>query len=60
MPGVPKGKLTHQKPWESKIFADTKRDWWVYVPAQYKPTNPPRVMVFQDDAPGYTLCAHGL
>ena len=52
-PGVPKGKLTHQKPWESKIYPDTTRDWWVYVPAQYKDDQPACVMVFQDGA-GYT------
>ncbi len=52
-PGVPKGKLTHQKPWESKIFPNTKREWWVYVPAQYKDDHPACVMVFQDGA-GYT------
>jgi len=47
-PGVPKGKLTQQPKWESKIFAGTTRDWWVYVPAQYRPENPACVMVFQD------------
>ncbi len=53
-PGVPKGKLTRQDPWESKIFPDTKRDWWVYVPAQYKDDQPACVMVFQDGA-GYSV-----
>ncbi len=47
-PGVPKGKLTQMPPWESKIFAGTTRDWWVYVPAQYRPENPACLMVFQD------------
>jgi len=47
-PGVPKGKLTQQKPWESKIFPGTKRDWWIYVPAQYKDDQPACVMIFQD------------
>jgi enterochelin esterase family protein len=37
-------------PWESQIFAGTKRDWWVYVPAQYKADAPAAVMVFQDGA----------
>jgi enterochelin esterase-like enzyme len=50
---VPKGKLTKREPWESKIFPNTKRDWWVYVPAQYKEDQPACVMVFQDGA-GYT------
>jgi len=52
-PGVPKGKLTKQKPWESKIYPGTRRDWWVYVPAQYKDEQPACVMVFQDGG-GYT------
>ncbi len=47
-PVVPKGKLTKQPPWESKIYPNTKRDWWVYVPAQYKDDQPACVMVFQD------------
>jgi enterochelin esterase family protein len=52
-PGVPRGKLTHQPPWESKIFPGSRREWWVYVPAQYKDDQPACVMVFQDGA-GYT------
>jgi len=51
-PGVPKGALKQMPSWESKIFAGTKRDWWVYVPAQYRAENPAAVMVFQDGA-GY-------
>jgi len=52
-PDVPKGKLIHQQPWESKIFPNTKREWWVYVPAQYDGNQPICVMVFQDGS-GYT------
>lgn len=48
--GVPKGAVRQMPPWESKIFAGTTRDWWVYVPAQYKPEKPACVMVFQDGA----------
>jgi enterochelin esterase-like enzyme len=47
-PSVPKGKLIQMPKWTSKIFADTTRDWWVYVPAQYKPEQPAAVMVWQD------------
>src|SRR5262249_56069435 len=47
-PGVPEGKRIQQPKWTSKIFEGTMRDWWVYVPAQYKPENPACVMVFQD------------
>ncbi len=46
--GVPKGETKQMPAWESKIFAGTRRDWWVYVPAQYKPETPAAVMVFQD------------
>ena len=49
-PGVPKGTVKQMPPWESKIFGGTKRDWWVYVPAQYTAETPAAVMVFQDGA----------
>lgn len=47
-PGVPEGKLIQMPKWTSKIFEGTTRDWWVYVPAQYKAESPACVMVFQD------------
>src|SRR3954453_8694221 len=47
---VPKGAVKQMPPWQIKIFEGTKRDWWVYVPAQYRPDNPAAVMVFQDGA----------
>ena len=47
-PGVPKGVVKQMPPWESRIFNGTKRDWWIYVPAQYRAENPAAVMVFQD------------
>ncbi|MES2692192.1 MAG: alpha/beta hydrolase-fold protein [Verrucomicrobiota bacterium] len=46
-PGVPQGKVTKHR-WESKIFPNTTRDYWVYVPAQYDGKAPAAVMVFQD------------
>lgn len=46
--GVPQGKV-EQRTWEtSKIYPDTKRDYWVYVPAQYNPDEPACLIVFQD------------
>jgi enterochelin esterase-like enzyme len=48
--GVPQGVLKQMPPWESRIFAGTKRDWWIYVPAQYDAASPAAVMVFQDGA----------
>lgn len=54
--GVPEGKLIQMPKWESRIFAGTTRDWWVYLPAQYKAEAPACVMVFQDgqSAKNYT------
>jgi enterochelin esterase family protein len=35
---VPQGKVTQMPAWtNSKIYPGTSRDWWIYVPAQYKP-----------------------
>ena len=48
-PGVPQGKVTKHE-WTSKIYPGTVRDYWVYVPAQYKPDKPACTMVFQDGA----------
>lgn len=57
--GVPKGTITAHK-WTSKIFPGTVRDYWIYVPAQYKAGTPAPVMIIQDgggmvreDGPGY-------
>ena len=44
--GVPKGEIIPFK-WESKIFAGTTRDCWIYVPKQYDGKTPACVMVFQ-------------
>jgi enterochelin esterase-like enzyme len=52
-PGVPKGKVIQQKRFHSKVYAGTERDWWIYVPAQYRPGRPAAVMVFQDGGPQY-------
>jgi gluconolactonase len=46
-PAVPKGTVT-QHTQTSKIYPGTVRDYWVYVPAQYKPEKPACVMIFQD------------
>jgi gluconolactonase len=50
--GVPPGKVTQHTWSSSKLFPGTARDYWVYVPAQYKPGEAAAVMVFQDGA-GY-------
>lgn len=46
--GVPKGKVTGPLKWKSQVFEGTERDYWVYVPARYRPEEPACVMVFQD------------
>jgi enterochelin esterase-like enzyme len=45
---VAKGKVIQMPMHESQIFPGTKRDWWIYVPAQYSPEKPANLMVFQD------------
>jgi len=47
-PGVPRGELIPMPQWRSRVFAGTMRDWWIYVPAQYRADRPAAVMVFQD------------
>jgi enterochelin esterase family protein len=46
-PDVPKGKVTKYS-WTSKVFPETVRDYWIYIPAQYNAEKPACVMVFQD------------
>ena len=45
---VPAGTVTQHRWTESKVFPGTVRDYWVYVPAQYDPSQAAAVMVFQD------------
>lgn len=45
--GVPEGKVTKHS-WTSKIYPGTVRDYWVYVPAQYKADKAACVMIMQD------------
>ncbi|MCB9384196.1 MAG: esterase family protein [Bryobacterales bacterium] len=49
MDGVPKGEI--KGPFvlpNSKSYPGTQHTYWVYVPAQYDPKNPARLMVFND------------
>ena len=52
-PGVPKGELIKRTFDSSKIFPGTTRDYWIYVPAQYKPEQPACVYVNQDGIQWY-------
>ncbi|MEO5711900.1 MAG: alpha/beta hydrolase-fold protein, partial [Luteolibacter sp.] len=47
-PGVPKGKVTKHVWDKSKVFPNTTRDYWIYVPAQYKKGMKAAVFVCQD------------
>ncbi|MDR6809070.1 enterochelin esterase-like enzyme [Dyadobacter sp. BE34] len=47
-PGVPKGEVLKFVFDQSKIFPGTWREYWVYVPAQYKADTPACVYVNQD------------
>ncbi|MGB7347408.1 MAG: SMP-30/gluconolactonase/LRE family protein [Pirellulaceae bacterium] len=46
--GVPRGTVTSHQFSDSKIYPGTSRDYFVYVPAQYKPDQGAALMVFQD------------
>lgn len=50
--GVPKGKISSGQFANSEVFPGTKRQYKVYVPAQYDATKPANLMVFMDGA-GY-------
>ncbi len=47
-PGVPKGEVLKFSFSDSKIFPGTWREYWVYIPAQYRPDKPACVYVNQD------------
>lgn len=44
---LPHGTISHHN-WESTIYPNTTRDYAVYVPAQYDPSQAAALMVFQD------------
>jgi len=46
--GVPKGEILKFTFDHSKVFPGTWREYWVYIPAQYKPDQPACVYVNQD------------
>ena len=52
-PGVPQGKVTSGQFNDSRLFPGTRRDYSVYVPAQYKADEPAALMVFMDGS-GYS------
>jgi enterochelin esterase family protein len=46
--GVPQGKIIGPLTLASDVFTNTTRHYWIYVPAQYDPTKPACLMIFQD------------
>lgn len=46
--GVPKGELRGPFTLPSKVYPGTQHTYWVYVPAQYDPSTPASLMIFQD------------
>src|SRR5476651_215307 len=46
--GVPKGEVIKLTFENSKIFPGTRRDYWIYVPAQYDPAKPACLYVDMD------------
>ena len=47
-PGVPKGRVEKFSFNASKVYPETERDCWIYIPAQYDGTKPAALMVFTD------------
>lgn len=47
--GVPKGEVLKFTLSDSKIFPGTYRDYWIYIPAQYKADKPACLYVDQDN-----------
>lgn len=46
--GVPHGSVTQHRWWSERIYPGTERDYWLYVPQQYRGTTPACLMIFQD------------
>jgi hypothetical protein len=46
--GVPKGEVRGPYTLPCKVYPGTQHTYWVYVPAQYDPSVPTALMVYQD------------
>jgi enterochelin esterase-like enzyme len=47
-PGVPKGEIRGPYNLPSQAYPGTSHTYWIYVPAQYNPSVPADLMIFQD------------
>ena len=45
--GVPQGNITKHV-WQSSFYNKNFREYYLYIPQQYKPNEPAALMVFQD------------
>jgi enterochelin esterase family protein len=46
--GVPKGEIRGPYHLPSHVYPGTQHTYWVYVPAQYDPSKPAALMIYQD------------
>src|ERR1035438_8758617 len=46
--GVPRGKFVGPNTLPSSVFPGTQHTYYVYIPAQYDPTVPTAIMIFND------------
>jgi enterochelin esterase-like enzyme len=46
--GVPKGEIRGPFTLPSQVYPGTQHTYWIYVPAQYRPSVPASLMIFQD------------
>jgi enterochelin esterase-like enzyme len=47
-PDAPQGKLSEKMVHTSKVYDGMLSDYWIYVPAQYDPSKPAALMIWQD------------
>lgn len=47
-PGVPQGRISEKLVHTSKLYDGMETNYWIYVPAQYDPSVPAALMVWQD------------
>src|SRR5487761_2235867 len=47
-PDVPQGKMSEKLVHTSKVYPGMQSEYWIYVPAQYDPSKPAALMIWQD------------
>ena len=46
--GIPSGRFEGPKIIQSQVYPGTQHTYWVYIPAQYDPSRPTALMIFND------------